>query len=339
MFKNSVARGQEATSNEDPLGCRDAVAQGYFIRQSDSDRYPIPTKLNVALAAFQISAALALLGAASHSKSLWVTVLLAVAFSFVMQLGFCLAHEAAHDKLHARSNVNEGLGVLLFTLFPGSYHLFEMAHLTHHRRNRSDAELEDYVLPSEIPWLKRVSYYLILCGMFWVLTPLAFAVLAMTPSTIQIQARGEDAGSLSRYLQFLNSVDRWRIRRDLLVTGAIWTVAAIFLHFRLAALAACYGLFAFSWASQQYIYHVRTPRHAVLGAFDLRLWRPLGLLYLYFNYHLTHHLAVWVPWIYLPKIAAQQPTRGFLTAYIEQWRPPQPLEKAWPPRFQASGPL
>ncbi len=339
MFKNSIARSQEATSDEDPLGWRDAVAQGHFIRQSDSDRYPIPTKLNVALAAFQISAALALLGAASHSTNFWVTVLLAVAFSFVMQLGFCLAHEAAHGKLHARSNVNEVLGVLLFTLFPGSYHLFEMAHLTHHRRNRSDAELEDYVLPSEIPWLKRVSYYLILCGMFWVLTPLAFVVLAMTPSTIQIQARGEGAGSLSRYLQFLNGVNRWRIRRDLLATGAIWTVAAMFLHFRFSALAVCYGLFAFSWASQQYIYHVRTPRHAVLGAFDLDLWRPLGLLYLHFNYHLTHHVAAWVPWIYLPKIAAQQPTRGFLTAYIEQWRPPQPLEKAWPPRFQASGPL
>ena len=75
-----------------------------------------------------------------------------------MQLGFGLAHEAVHSKLHASPAVNEGIGILLYSLFPGSYHLFEIAHLIHHRRNRSDAELEDYVLPGEIRWRKRVAY-------------------------------------------------------------------------------------------------------------------------------------------------------------------------------------
>jgi fatty acid desaturase len=98
-------------------------------------------------------------------------------------------------------------------------------------------------------------------------------------------------------------------------------------------------VFAFVWASQQYLYHVHTPRHAVLGALDLKLWRPLELLYLFFNYHLTHHVAAWVPWIYLPKIAGEQPTRGYLTTYLEQWRPPQRIEQAWPEVYQASGPL
>jgi len=339
MSENSVNNAQEATSDQDPLGWREAIAQGYFIRQSDAARYPIPDKLNVALTAIQTTTAFALLAAASHAKNLWVTGLLAVAFAFIMQLGFCLGHEAMHGKLHTRPNVNEGLGILLFSLFPGSYHLFEMAHLTHHRRNRSDAELEDYILPAEIPWLKRFSYYLVLCGLFWVLAPLAFVVIAMMPSSIQIPAPGDDAGAFPRYLQFLNGVQRGRIRRDLVATAIIWTVTSLFLHFTLAALAVCYALFAFSWASQQYLYHLRTPRHAVLGAWDLRLWRPLELLYLHFNYHLTHHVAAWVPWIYLPKIAAEQPKRSFLTAYLEQWRPPQPLEKAWPPVFQASGPL
>jgi len=75
--------------------------------------------------------------------------------ALVMQLGFCLAHEAVHSKLHPNHNVNEALGVLLFSLFPGSYGFFKVAHLIHHQRNRSDAELEDYVLPGETPWLKR----------------------------------------------------------------------------------------------------------------------------------------------------------------------------------------
>jgi fatty acid desaturase len=140
-------------------------------------------------------------------------------------------------------------------------------------------------------------------------------------------------------MQFLNSVNPMRIRRDLLVTVVVWTLAGLLLNFKLSHLAVCYTAFAFCWASQQYIYHVRTPRHVVLGAVDLHLWRPFELLYLHFNYHLTHHVAAWVPWIYLPKIAAKQPTRGYLATYLEQWRPPEPLEKAWPPHFQASGPL
>ncbi len=335
-----MPKTQEPRYVRDSLSCRDAVALGQFVRQSDSGQYPIPGKLNVALTAAQITAAFALLGAASHAKSLWLTGLLAVAFAFIMQLGFGLAHEAAHGKLHPRPNVNEGLGICLFSLFPGSYHLFAVAHLIHHQRNRSDAELEDYILPTETAWLKRVTYYLILCGLFWVLTPLALVTLAMVPRrSIAVPLPRNDAGVYSRYLEFLNSVRPGRIRRDLLATAAIWMTASLLLHFNLLHLAVCYAVFAFCWASQQYIYHVRTPRHAVLGAFDLHLWRPFQLLYLNFNYHLTHHVAAWVPWIYLPRIAAEPPARGFLTTYLEQWRPPEPLDKAWPSRFQASGPL
>jgi fatty acid desaturase len=318
----------------------EAVAQGHFVHQTDSTQFPIPGTLNAALAIAQIIASFALLGAASHAKTFWMTLVFAVAFAFVMQLGFGLAHEAVHSKLHTSPAVNDGLGILLYSLFPGSYHLFEIAHLVHHRRNRSDAELEDYVLPGEIRWRKRVAYYFILCGLFWFLTPLALLTIAMIPGrSIQMPVPGENSGGFSRYMQFLNSVNPGRIRRDLLVTVVVWTLAALLLHFRLFHLAVCYAAFAFCWASQQYIYHVRTPRHVVLGAVDLHLWRPFELLYLHFNYHLTHHVAAWVPWIYLPKIAAEQPTRGYLITYFEQWRPPQPLEKAWPPHFQVSGPL
>src|ERR1700734_3478609 len=135
-------------------------------------------------------------------------------------------------------------------------------------------------------------------------------------------------------MQFLNSVNPMRIRRDLLVTVVVWTLAALLLHFKLSHLAVCYAAFAFSWASQQYIYHVRTPRHAVLGALDLKLWKPVEILYLHFNYHQTHHLAVWVPWNYLPAIAAEAPTQSYLKTYAALWRPPQMLAEAWPPEHQ-----
>ncbi len=302
--------------------------------------YPIPEKLNLLLAAAQVTAALALLAVASHLTNLAEIVLVAVLFAFVMQLGFCLAHEAVHGKLHPQKRLNEGLGIVLFALFPGSFHFFEVAHLLHHRRNRSDDELEDYVLPSEVPWLKQVAYYFLICGFFWFLIPLSSIAIAMLPRrSIRIPAPDEDAGVFRRFAQFLNDVRPGRVRRDLLATGVIWLAAVPLLHLNLTALALCYAAFGFSWASQQYIYHVRTPRHAVLGAFDLRLWRPMELLYLFFNYHLTHHLAVWVPWIYLPRISADPPTRGYLLTYFGLWRPPQPVEQAFPSQFQNSGPL
>ena len=331
---------REQTARRDPGNCRDAIRQGRFIRQADADQFPIPSRLNIVLAAVAIAAAFALLSAASHAASRWETFLFAGAFTLVMQLIFGLAHEAAHGKLHPSPRVNEGFGICLYSLFPGSYHLFAIAHLVHHQRNRSDAELEDYILPGEIPWLKRVTYYLLLCGLFWVLTPPTVVGIALWPaSSIRMPAPGPNAGVASRYLQLFNSVSPGRVRRDLLITAAIWTAASLLLHFRLSHLAACYAVFAFGWASQQYIYHVRTPRHVVLGAVDLNLWRPFRLLYLNFNYHLTHHVAAGVPWIYLPRIASEPPARGFLGAYFDQWRPPEPMKKAWPPHFQTSGPL
>ena len=108
------------------------------------------------------------------------------------------------------------------------------------------------------------------------------------------------------------------------------------------AVLICYFAFAFSWSSQQYIYHVRSPRHLVEGAFNLKLWRPLELLYLNFNYHLSHHRAVSVPWIHMRRWTlehAQAPTQRYFATYLRMWRPPEPVELAWPVEFQPKGPL
>ena len=151
-----------------------------------------------------------------------------------MQMGFCLAHEAVHGKLHRRRRVNEALGILMFALFPGSFHFFEVAHLLHHKRNRSDDELEDYVLPTEIPWQKRVAYYFLICGLFWCLVPLSSIVIAMIPRrSIRIPTPKEDAGVFRRFAQFLNDVSPGRVRRDLLVSGMVWVSAALALHLNL----------------------------------------------------------------------------------------------------------
>ena len=313
---------------------------GRWVSRRSLAKYAIPGRLNLLLVAIQMLAAFSILALASHVHAYYLVAALAVVFAFVMQMGFCLAHESVHRKLHKNRAVNIWVGVVVFALFPGSLHFFEVAHLLHHRRNRSNDELEDYVLPGENPWFKRSMYYLLISGLFWLLLPVSSILVAMIPKNrIRLPAPKDDAGAFRRFVQFLNGVKPARVRRDLLVTAVVWAAAFPLLHLRIVPVAICYAAFGFSWASQQYIYHVRTPRHSVLGALDLKLWSPVRWLFLNFNYHLTHHLAVWVPWNRLPEIAAQQPKRGYLKTYVQLWRPPEMLEDAWPAQHQRSGPL
>ncbi len=334
------ASAAEDRSASDSLtsAVREAYLRGSTVPPRDPGCYPIPSALNVILCVTQIAVALVVLYAASHTASATMLVATAVAFAFVMQVGFCLAHEAVHAKLQPNRDANLISGIILFALFPGSYHFFEIAHLVHHHRNRSDAELEDYVLPGENAWLKRACYYFLICGLFWLLVPLTSLLVALVPKKrIAIPVPTDDAGAFRRFVQFLNEVRPNRVRRDLLAVIIFWAVAVPLLHLSLYAVLVCYAAFGFSWASQQYIYHVRTPRHAILGALDLRLVRPMEMFYLHFNYHLTHHVAVWVPWIYIPRIAPEKPSLGYLRTYLRLWLPPQRIKEAWPKQFQHSG--
>jgi fatty acid desaturase len=333
-------RRSEYRATPAPLILANCVVSGQFVSRRNKAEYPIPAKLNVALCILQTSCAFSILCMVSQTSNVVAFIALSLGFAFVMQTGFCLAHEVVHRKLHPNRRLNTGLGVILFALFPGSLHFFEVVHLLHHRRNRSDDELEDYVLPGESAWFKRAMYYLLISGLFWLLLPLSSLVIALIPlKKIRLPHPADESGSFRRFVQFLNNVQLNRVRRDVIVALALWMAAFPILHLHFGRVAVCYAFFAFSWASQQYIYHVRTPRHTVLGALDLKIWKPLGWLYLHFNYHLTHHLASWVPWNHLPKITEQQPQQDYLRTYALLWIPPEGLERSWPRQYQTSGPL
>ncbi|MDX5298365.1 MAG: fatty acid desaturase, partial [Gammaproteobacteria bacterium] len=140
-------------------------------------------------------------------------------------------------------------------------------------------------------------------------------------------------------LAFIQRCGVQAVRRDTLFAILFWIAAWHLLALTLSGVALCYAAFAFSWSSQQYVYHVRTPRHLIEGAYDLKLWTPLRWLYLNFNYHLSHHRAVAVPWLYMPEVAREQPRLGYLDRYLSLWQPPQPVDQAWPVEHQARGPL
>ena len=82
---------------------------------SARQRYAIPSQLNMAITVAQVLVSLCLLWGASWAWQAghlaWV-LLAALVFSFVMQTGFSLLHEAEHRKLHANRKINDILGFL-----------------------------------------------------------------------------------------------------------------------------------------------------------------------------------------------------------------------------------
>lgn len=306
-------------------------------------RFPIPNLLNGVLSVMQLAVSLGLLAVMSRTAS-WVFWASAVAFAFVMQMGFSLIHEAQHNKLHAHSAVNEGLGILLAAMFPGSFQFMKVAHLAHHRRNRSDAELVDYILPNESRLAKWTQYYALVCGLVWLGVPLLTVLISLVPwSVVRRRAarnkQDELAGGATNYLRTVAEVRPQRVRLELIAVGAFWLLAVSVLHLEWRALWVAYAAFGFSWASQQYVYHIRTPRHLVEGALNLKLWAPLRLLYLNFNYHLEHHRAPGVSWIYMPGLAKAPASQPYWVTYLRIWPPPQPVSMAYPQDFQARGAL
>ncbi|MCB9759760.1 MAG: fatty acid desaturase [Alphaproteobacteria bacterium] len=303
-----------------------------------SRTHPIPGGLNLALTAGVFAASLGLLGLGERLGGLGLAAC-ALAFAVLGQTNFALIHEAEHDKLHPRQGVNDAAGVLLSALFPGSFTVLKAAHLMHHRRNRSDAELIDFYRPGE-RWAKTLKYYTLISGAIWVGSPLVSVALCFVPGRWFRPDPGRAKGTdLTTFLSFLEGVNPWRIRAEVALTVGLWAAVIPMLSLSWTTLALVYATFAFFWASQQYVYHVRTPLHLVEGSFDLRMPRWLGWLWLHFNYHLTHHRTVSVPWLYLPEVAQEQPWRPYLRTWLTSWRPPRPVLAAWPERFVARGPL
>ena len=82
---------------------------------------------------------------------------------------------------HPNRRINDGAGVLFAAFFPTSFSIQRISHFGHHRRNRTDQELYDYVLPHQSWWLKTYWIYCLLTGFYWAIIPFACLVYAVCP--------------------------------------------------------------------------------------------------------------------------------------------------------------
>lgn len=301
----------------------------------------IPARLNLALSFGTVAGCLALLAAASHTRSWLALGACAVAFSFLNNTVFALMHEAEHKILHPRESVNEWVGRLLGWLFPTSLGFHRIAHLNHHAHNRSDLELFDYIRPGEGKALKYMQWYGLLTGVYWLLPPFACLMYMLWPGFFRLKAlRGGKAAwqtAAQTYARSFDRADETVVRLE--VFGAILFQLAAWKLLGLTWLGwgACYAAFAVNWSSLQYADHAFSERDVVHGAWNLRVNPVVRLLFLNYHYHKAHHENPRVPWNHLHRyIRADEERPWFWSVYREMWRGPRPLPEDQPVSLLAS---
>ncbi len=289
-----------------------------------------PNRLNIALAILIPSVGIGLHAlAARYHDSGWALLGIAALFGLAYLPLYTLMHETFHRTFHSDRRVNDAFGVALSALFPGPFTLMRFTHAGHHGRNRTDAEWFDGYYPSEGPWRKRVMFYTLYLGGFWLSLPLVTLICLVWPRLLAsrlVQDAPETAAMINgvpkRYMQ--------RIRAECLGIVLLHVALFVALDATFTSYLCLYAAFAFSWSSQNYITHAWTPRDVLNGAHNLKANPLYAALLLHFNWHLAHHQHPSVPWLHLPKLNDPERERPpYLLSWLRFWRGPQ--ESTEPP--------
>jgi fatty acid desaturase len=290
---------------------------------------PTPGALNLALAVAASSAALGLLVFASQTPSWGWRIAAAVAFSYVNNTIFSLLHEAVHAHFHANRTVNEMAGRFLAAFFPTGLTFQRICHLGHHRRNRTDEEVFDYILPGENRVVKTIQWYGILTGLYWLLPPFGCLLYLIWPGFFNLPERLRGTRyfrqtSTAAMLSGFEGAPERTIRLEILFSFAFQAAAIWLLGLTPAGWLTCYAAFGFNWSSLQYADHAFTERDIHHGAWNLRVNRLVQYLFLNYHHHKVHHGNPQIPWIHLPKhVDFTEKRPSFLSIWLRMWRGPR----------------
>jgi len=282
--------------------------------------------MNLAVLGAQLGAwAICLWSAPRVGNGLWLA-LLVVFFCFMMQGVFSIMHECFHAHAHGNRRINDVMCWLATTIFGASATLIRINHLGHHVRNRTRAELVDYVEADESRFKKTLAYYAAIFGGIWLAAFLGSLMLLIVPAgvTKRLKAKGTNNTYAAAFADF-ETADFERIRIEVLAAVAFWIAAFWLLELRWSYVLLFYAAFAVSWSSLQWIYHVRTPLHVVEGTYNLRSPWFVRYLFLNFNYNLTHHRNPGLRWQRMHAATDLSETRPFWRTWLAILKPPAPM--------------
>jgi len=284
----------------------------------------IPDRLNLGILLAQLAAIGVCWWQVSRVAGGWPLVLLALVFGVIMNSVYSTIHEAEHAMLFSHRGWNDFAGAFMALFFPAPFHLIRQGHLGHHLRNRTDDEAFDFYFEEDHKLWKILVLYGILTGFYYLIVALSNLVFLILPFREDKKYWHVDQASTA-FMESLNPGYRWIIRLECAAALALHGSVVWLLHVPLAHYLAMYAGFGLMWSGLQYVHHYGTERHVTRGARNLWIWKPLDLLWLNHNWHLTHHQNPSIPWPYLPQAGAEEGAgRGFLLmAYLRMWRGPR----------------
>jgi fatty acid desaturase len=285
--------------------------------------YSIPEKLNIFIFFVFIVLDGFLLWTASHYSLLYMFVA-AFLFAFIHNTLFSLMHEAVHGVFSKSSSVNEFFGIILGATFPTSFTMQKIAHLGHHKRNRTDKELYDYYLPHESKTLRNIWMYGgNLLGLYWFIIPISNLLIIAMPMLFKSQWFVHGPAKTLGFESYLEEIVQYSIVRiwfeaffALIYQVTLWYI----LDLSWEAWLLCHWFFALHWSALQYVDHAWSPRDIINGAWNLRVLPISRWLALNYHYHLAHHRHPLIPWIHLPKFVREDDAKPtFWSIYFSLW--------------------
>lgn len=249
-----------------------------------------------------------------------------VVFCIMMQGVFTMLHEFCHRNAHSHPHLNYLIGWITSIIFGTAPTLLQVQHWGHHRRNRTESERGEFIHDDETAWVKRFQYYFSILGGIW-LGCLLFPLIAplLPYSVSRWLGRDDRFNTFAAGFNDFDPVEWRRMRVEGLVCFACWGSLLWFSPWHWQTFAIAYAAFAFTWSSLQWVFHINTPVHVVEGAYNLRLPTPVRLLFLNFNYNLTHHRQPSLPWQELCARSNQKETQPLWYRYLRIFYPPMPF--------------
>jgi len=249
-----------------------------------------------------------------------------VLFCLMMQGVFTMIHEYCHRNAHRGPRIAYAIGWVTSTVFITAPTFMLVQHWGHHRRNRTEAERAEFIQDGENVVRKWLQYYFAVFGGLW-LSSVFFPVISILlpyrwARWLTIDAR---FNSYSAAFQDFDSREWLRLRIEGAVLVLMWAVMLRYGPWHWQTLAIAYGAFAFSWSSLQWVYHLWTPLHVIEGAYNLRAPWIVRVLFLNFNYNLTHHRHPSIPWQELYRRSDPKETQPLWYRYARVVLPPVPF--------------
>ncbi len=283
----------------------------------------IPDLLNAAIVVAQLSAVAACI-AACRTAAGWWWLALGACFVLVMNSVYFAIHEAEHGVLFSSRPVNSLAGTVLALFLPASYTLVRNVHLAHHIHNRSDDEAFDVYFEEDHAWWKKLQFFGILTGGFWLSMVLGNLALALLPMGWLSGLMRVDRPSAA-VMAYIQRHNQRRIRAESWMVLLLHSAIGWWLGARAWEYAVMYLAFGMSWSTLQYVHHYGTCRDVLRGAKNLRYGLLLDVLWLNHGWHLTHHLHPTASWRHLRHLAGSDEPCGesLGRAYLKMWRGPR----------------